>query len=40
MYCDHCGKPLRKFRVRDDWIDRKYHLKCYKFIMKYYAKYF
>ena len=30
FYCIKCGKILRKFRNKKDWITRKKHLACFK----------
>ena len=30
MNCRYCNKSIRKFRRRNDWKSRPYHLKCWK----------
>jgi hypothetical protein len=29
LICEYCKKTLIPFKTRKDWINRKYHLKCW-----------
>ena len=35
FYCVDCGKSLRKFTSKEDWITRKKHQKCWKKFNQY-----